>query len=122
MIRVELPVLVFIYLIVFLAAVFSLWIVYEWRNQQYPVRSSDAGLHTWDDRLSDYAPDKIAARAQRVRELLAKINAIQTANWPKGERIDWLLFRAQLEGFAFDDRVWHSTARDPHAGPLRPVP
>ena len=30
MIRVELPVLVFIYLIVFLAAVFSLWIVYEW--------------------------------------------------------------------------------------------
>src|SRR5207247_6606714 len=25
----------------------------------------------------------------------------------------WILFRAQLEGFAFDDRVWHSTARDP---------
>src|SRR4029077_15267972 len=33
-IRVELPVLVFIYLIVFLAAIFSLWIVYEWRNQR----------------------------------------------------------------------------------------
>ncbi len=29
-IRVELPVLVFIYLIVFLTAIFSLWIVYEW--------------------------------------------------------------------------------------------
>jgi DNA-directed RNA polymerase subunit RPC12/RpoP len=29
-IRVELPVLVFIYLFVFLAAVFSLWIAYEW--------------------------------------------------------------------------------------------
>jgi uncharacterized protein (DUF885 family) len=86
---------------------------YEWRNQQYPVRSSDAGLHTWDDRLTDYAPDKIAARAQHVRALLATVNAIQTANWPKDERIDWLLFRAQLEGFAFDDRVWHSTARDP---------
>lgn len=86
---------------------------YEWRNQQYPVRSSDAGLHNWDDRLTDYAPDKIAARAEHVRELLAKINAMQTANWPKDERIDWLLFRAQLEGFAFDDRVWHSTMRDP---------
>jgi uncharacterized protein (DUF885 family) len=86
---------------------------YEWRNQQYPVRSSDAGLHNWDDRLTDYAPDKIAARAERVRELLAKINAMQTANWPKDEVIDWLLFRAQLEGFAFDDRVWHSTMRDP---------
>jgi DNA-directed RNA polymerase subunit RPC12/RpoP len=34
MIRVELPVLVFIYLFVFLAAVFSLWIVYEWRRQR----------------------------------------------------------------------------------------
>ena len=35
MIRVELPVLVFIYLFAFLAAVFSLWIVYEWRRQCY---------------------------------------------------------------------------------------
>ena len=34
MIRVELPVLVFIYLFVFLAAVFSLWIAYEWRRQR----------------------------------------------------------------------------------------
>lgn len=34
MIRVELPVLVFIYLFVCLAAVFSLWIVYEWRRRR----------------------------------------------------------------------------------------
>ncbi len=33
MLRVELPILVFIYLFVFLAAIFSLWIVYEWRRQ-----------------------------------------------------------------------------------------
>jgi uncharacterized paraquat-inducible protein A len=38
-IRVELPVLIFIYLIVFLAAIFSLWIVYEWFRQQ---REKDA--------------------------------------------------------------------------------
>lgn len=86
---------------------------YDWRNQQYPVRSSDAGLHTWDDRLTDYSPAKIVERAQHVRELLAKVNGMQTANWPKDERIDWLLFRSQLEGAVFDDRVWHSTARDP---------
>ena len=24
---------------------------YTWRNENYPVRSSEAGLHTWDDRL-----------------------------------------------------------------------
>ena len=33
MIRVELSVLVFIYLFVSLAAIFSLWIVYEWRRR-----------------------------------------------------------------------------------------
>ncbi|MEO5722129.1 MAG: hypothetical protein ABIR71_11745 [Chthoniobacterales bacterium] len=27
---------------------------YAWRNENYPVRSSDAGLHTWDDRLTDF--------------------------------------------------------------------
>jgi uncharacterized protein (DUF885 family) len=86
---------------------------YDWRNQQYPVRSSDAGLHTWDDRLTDYSPAQIAERAKHIRDLLAKVNAMQTARWSKDDRIDWLLFRAQLEGFAFDDRVWHSTARDP---------
>jgi uncharacterized protein (DUF885 family) len=86
---------------------------YAWRNQHFPVRSSEAGLHTWDDRLTDYAPDKIAERAQHIQTLLEKVNAMQTATWPKEERIDWILFRSQLEGFAFDYRVWHSTARDP---------
>ncbi len=86
---------------------------YDWRNAQYPVASSDSGLHTWDDRLSDYAPEKMAARAQHVRDLLAQVKALETARWPKDERIDWILFRAQLEGAAFDDRVWHSATRDP---------
>ncbi|MGI8889454.1 MAG: DUF885 domain-containing protein [Chthoniobacterales bacterium] len=86
---------------------------YQWRNEQYPVRSSDAGLHTWDDRLTDYSPEKIAERAEYIRNLLAKVKAMPTSNWPKDERIDWILFRSQLENAAFDDRVWHSTSRDP---------
>ena len=86
---------------------------YDWRNEQYPVRSSESGLHTWDDRLTDFGPEKIAERAAHVRDLLAKVNAMQTANWPKDERIDWMLFRSQVESAAFDDRVWHSTSRDP---------
>ncbi|MGH8092416.1 MAG: DUF885 domain-containing protein [Chthoniobacterales bacterium] len=86
---------------------------YDWRNEEFPVGSSDAGLHTWDDRLTDYAPARIAARAEHVRALLARVNAMQTATWSKDEKIDWILFRSQLESFAFDDRVWHSTSRDP---------
>ena len=86
---------------------------YDWRNAQYPVRSSDAGLHTWDDRLTDYSAEKIAERENYVRALLEKVNAMQTASWPKDERIDWMLFRSQLESVTFDDRVWHSTSADP---------
>ena len=78
---------------------------YAWRNENYPVRSSEAGLHTWDDRLTDYSPAKIAERAQHVRSLLEKVRAMKTDNWPKDERIDWILFRAQLENVEFGDRV-----------------
>ena len=46
---------------------------YAWRNENYPVRSSEAGLHTWDDRLTDYSPAKIAERAQHVRSLLDNV-------------------------------------------------
>ncbi len=78
---------------------------YVWRNENYPVRSSDAGLHTWDDRLTDYSPAKIAERQQHVHALLEKVRAMKTDNWPKDERIDWILFRAQLEDVEFGNRV-----------------
>src|SRR5438132_11862493 len=78
---------------------------YAWRNENYPVRSSEAGLHTWDDRLTDYSAVKIAEHAQHVRSLLEKVRAMKTDNWPKDERIDWILFRAQLENVEFGDRV-----------------
>ena len=86
---------------------------YAWRNEQYPVRSSDAGLHTWDDRLTDYSPAKIADRAQHVGTLLDKVRAMQTEHWLKDARIDWLLLTAQLESVAFDDRVTKSIQMDP---------
>src|SRR5262249_10308956 len=78
---------------------------YAWRNENYPVRSSDTGLHTWDDRLTDYSPAKIAERARHVRSLLEKVRSMKTDNWPKNDRIDWILFRAQLENVDFGDRV-----------------
>src|SRR6266705_3078576 len=78
---------------------------YAWRNENYPVWSSEAGLHTWDDGLTDYSPGKIAARAQHVRTLLQKVRALKTDNWPKDERIDAILFRAQLEEVDFGNRI-----------------
>ncbi len=86
---------------------------YNWRNRNYPVFSSDAGLHTWDHKLTDYSPAAIEARRQHVRSLLAQVSAMPTAKWKKGDRIDWLLFRAQLEGVVFFDRVMDFEHSDP---------
>ncbi len=86
---------------------------YTWRNQQYPVTSSDSGLHTWDNRLTDYSLSAILARRLQVKETLAKVRAMPTANWSKEDRIDWLLFRAQLDSIDFFNRVMNFEQTDP---------
>jgi uncharacterized protein (DUF885 family) len=86
---------------------------YNWRNQTYPVITSDAGLHTWDSKLTDYGLSALLARRLHVKEVLAKVRAMQTEKWSKDDRIDWLLFRAQLEGVAFFDRVIDFEETDP---------
>lgn len=86
---------------------------YSWRNHNYPVASSDSGLHTWDNRLTDYSLSALLARRLTYKELLGKVNAMQTANWSKDDRIDWLLFRSQIEGVAFFNRVMDFEETDP---------
>ena len=90
---------------------------YNWRNENDPVSSSNAGLHTWDDRLADFSPAKIAERAQHVRALLDKVRALKIDNpetigaregfrsWSKDDKIDAILFRSQLENVDFGNRV-----------------
>jgi uncharacterized protein (DUF885 family) len=78
---------------------------YAWRNENYPVASSDKGLHTWDNKLTDYSPAKIAERAQHERALLDKVRGMKIDTWPKDDRIDAILFRAQLEGLDFYARI-----------------
>src|ERR1043165_6905151 len=51
---------------------------YDWRNENYPVFSSDQGLHTWDNKLTDYSPGAIAARRAHVVQLLAQVNRMRT--------------------------------------------
>ncbi len=87
---------------------------YEWRNQQFPVASSNEGLHTWDDRLTDYSAAAIEQRSQHVREVLGQVRGMDPARWGKDDQIDWLLFRAQLERAEFEDRV----LRFVHTNPL----
>jgi uncharacterized protein (DUF885 family) len=86
---------------------------YTWRNENFPVGSSDAGLHTWDNRLTDYSAAKISERAQHIRKLLDQVRAMPAAKWAKDDRIDWMLFGAQIEGFDFSDRILQSEKTDP---------
>lgn len=86
---------------------------YNWRNQNFPVAASDAGLHTWDNKLTDYALSAVLMRRLQVKEVLAKVRAMPTANWSKDDRIDWLLFRSQLDGIDFFNRVIDFEATDP---------
>lgn len=86
---------------------------YNWRNQNFPVSSSDAGLHTWDNKLTDYSLSALLARRLHVKEVLGKVRAMQTAKWSKDDRIDWLLFKSQLEGAEFFNRVIDFEETDP---------
>src|SRR5438445_12259648 len=86
---------------------------YNWRNQNYPVASSDAGLHTWDSKLTDYRLSALLARRLHVKEVLAQVKAMQTENWSKDDRIDWLLLRSQLESITFFDREMDFEGTDP---------
>ena len=86
---------------------------YNWRNQNYPVASSDSGLHTWDNKLTDYSLSAVLMRRLHVKEVLAKVRAMPAASWSKDDRIDWLLFRSQLDGVDFFNRVIDFEETDP---------
>src|SRR4030095_7564019 len=86
---------------------------YSWRNENFPVGSSDSGLHTWDNLLTDYSLSAVLSRRLKARELLDKVQKIATKSWSKDDRIDWLLFRAQLEGVVFFNRVINFEESDP---------
>ena len=86
---------------------------YEWSDREYPVATSDAGKHTWDDRLTDYSAAAIARRRSHVREVLERVRATDVSKWKKDDVIDWVLFRSQLEEAEFFDRVLRREERDP---------
>jgi uncharacterized protein (DUF885 family) len=86
---------------------------YRWRNAQFPVTSSDQGLHTWDERLTDYSQPALLARRQHVTALASEVRALNTDGWSKDDLVDRILFLSQLEGTDFFDRVLASPESDP---------
>ena len=88
-------------------------VYYAWRDSSYPVTSSDQGLHTWDDRLTSFSLPDMRSRRRHVAAVLAQVSAIRTAGWSRDDRVDWLLFRSQLESVALFDRVMRNEETNP---------
>jgi len=87
---------------------------YEWQKREFPVFASDQGFHNYDDRLTDYSAAAIARRAKYVHDLLERVRTTDISGWSKDDKIDAILFRAQLEGPDFDSRVRKSEQTNPN--------
>jgi uncharacterized protein (DUF885 family) len=86
---------------------------YGWRDSTYPVATSDAGEHRWDDRIRDVRMASVLAARRHVRALLDSVKAMPASRWSRDDRVDWMLFRAQLEGADFFGRTLEPEESDP---------
>jgi uncharacterized protein (DUF885 family) len=57
--------------------------------------------------------DRVLAARRRVAALLERVRAMPAGEWNRDDRVDWMLFRAQLEGADFFGRVLHPEESDP---------
>jgi uncharacterized protein (DUF885 family) len=86
---------------------------YQWRDAAYPTATSAQGEHRYDDRLTDFSPAALNARQTHVSELLRTVQGLSTEGWSRDDRVDAILFQAQLEGADFFGRTLNATATDP---------
>jgi uncharacterized protein (DUF885 family) len=86
---------------------------YAWRDSISPVSTSDAGDHRWDDRIRDFRMPSVLAARRHVAALLDSVKAMPASSWSKDDRVDWMLFRAQLEGADFFGRTLQPEESDP---------
>lgn len=86
---------------------------YQWRDQAHPVDTSDLGDHRFDARLTDFRMEQVLQRRQHVGELRAQLESLDTRGWNRDDRVDAVLFAAQLEGVDFFDRVLDPESHNP---------
>jgi len=65
------------------------------------------------DGAPDYTQPALEGRAAGLRGLQSRLAALDPAAWPKEQRIDYELLRAQMNGLEFDLRVLQPWTRDP---------
>jgi uncharacterized protein (DUF885 family) len=86
---------------------------YLWRDAAYPVATSSNGEHRFDSRLTDFRMAAVVDRQRHVADLLTQVRAISDAGWATDDRVDRLLFQAQLAGADFFDRERNPESSNP---------
>ncbi len=76
----------------------------EWRAFERPV------MH---GAVPDYSAAAMTAKASALPQWRKRLSAVGTADWPIGERNDWKLVQAEMNGLDFNLRVLRPWARDP---------
>ncbi len=85
-----------------------------WSFAQNPTAATEAGIHTYDDKLSDYSPAVQAAQMVRLRAYRDRLSALlPPAGASAHDRVDYLLVRADLEGDWWSRTVLRSLQRNP---------
>ncbi len=85
-----------------------------WSFSQEPTSATDAGIHTYDDRLADYSPAAQGAQMRRLRVYRNELAALQPpAGASAHSRVDYLLIRSNLEADWWDRTVLRGLQRNP---------
>lgn len=85
-----------------------------WSLEQSPTSATDAGIHTYDDRLADYSPQAQAAQLRRLREFRNALAALQPpAGTDAHAFVDYLLIRSNLEADWWSRAVLRGLQRNP---------
>lgn len=76
----------------------------QWRTFEQPPRLNG---------VPDYSPATNARRTEELRQLQARLRAIDTTGWSIAEQVDHHLVRAEMNGLEYNLKVLKPWARDP---------
>ena len=76
----------------------------DWRDFESPPLKDGA---------PDYTAERFTARQGEFAALRARLMALDIADWPVAQQVDWHLVRAEMNGYDFNVRVLQPWARDP---------
>ncbi|MEQ9423315.1 MAG: hypothetical protein RJQ09_02775 [Cyclobacteriaceae bacterium] len=65
------------------------------------------------DGAPDYTTETFAQRWPDFQNLRNQLNAIDTANWPIDQKVDWMIVWAEMNGYDFNHNILKPWVRDP---------